>query len=182
MSTEYGKQITTAFRAVYQLFQEISRLFQDCDGTIGKGKRSLFGNVVTRDLSWSIDNPGQWMAAALYRFYDAGETLSGLVEGLTVYLWDDPDLAEEPLLICGQIRYRLGADQKVESLCKEWDLWKAYFKWCENPRLDEVIAFHQIADEGGRTEWCKVCAVPLYSIKSIDQVTELMERVRKAEV
>jgi hypothetical protein len=182
MKTEYGKQITTAFRAVYQLFEEISRLLQDCDGTVGHGKTSLFGNVVTRALSRSIDNPGAWFASNLYRYYEAGEAFPGIVEGLNIYLWDEPALYEEPLLIAGQIKYHLGEGESVKDVCNEWDVWKAYFKWCDNRRVDDVISFRRSSDEEGRTEWFKLCAIPLYSIKSIEQVGQLMERVRASPI
>jgi hypothetical protein len=182
MSNDYGKKISKAFEAIYQLHLDASKLLQDCDGTIGKGRQSIFGNIVTRDLSRAIYEPGTWMPAGLYRFYDASAEILGLVEGLAIYYWEHPPLHDEPLLILGQIKYRVEERSTIRSVCKEWDLWYAYFEWCENPRVNDVIAFKRDVDEEGRTEWFKLCALSLYSIKSMEDVEQLMARVRQAQV
>jgi hypothetical protein len=182
MSNDYGKKITKAFEAIYQLHQDVARLLQDCDWTIGKGKQSVFGNVITKDLSQSLVNPGLWMPAALYRWYDASRDSPGLVDCVTVYYWSDPPKHEEPLLILGQIKYHVEEGSLVGSVCKAWDLWQAYFEWCNNRRLDDVIAFKLDAEAAGRTEWFKLCAVPLFSVKSMEDVERLMSRVRQAHV
>jgi hypothetical protein len=61
-------------------------LLLDCDSAIRKGRQSIFGNVVTKNLSKAIDDPGNWMPAGLFRFYDAKDETRGLVEGLTILL------------------------------------------------------------------------------------------------
>jgi hypothetical protein len=73
MNNDYGKKIAKAFEAIYQLHNDVARLLQDCDGTIGKGKPSIFGSTVTRDLSQAVYNPGRWMPAVLYRYYDGSQ-------------------------------------------------------------------------------------------------------------
>lgn len=181
MSDDYGKKIGLAFQAIYGLNREVSKLFRDCDSTIGKGKQSVFGNYVTKALSKAIDNPGYWIPGGIFRYYASKESPT-LVEGLMVYYWDDPPQHDEPLLIVGQVNYRLDETTSTPMHCKPWDLWYAYFDWCEHPRLSEVMSLKRAPTEGGRVDWLKVCAVPLYSVTSTEQVTELLNRVRQAPV
>src|SRR5438128_10314836 len=119
---DYGRKITKAFQAILEVHRSASRLLLDCDGTIGRGRSSIFGNVVTRDLSKSVNDPDLWMPCGLFRFY-AKDEMPGLVDGLTIYYWNNPPLCEEPLLIAGRIKYREG------SVCEAWDLWYTFFKW-----------------------------------------------------
>ena len=169
---DYGRKITKAFQAILEVHRNASRLLLDCDGTIGKGRSSIFSNVVTRDVSATVNYPDAWMPCSLFRFYDAKDEMPGLIEGLTIYYWDDPPLCEEPLLIGGRIKYRQG------SACEHWDLWSAFFKWQEDRSLDKVISVTRKPEEESRMDWFKLLAVPLFTIKSIQNVEELMARVR----
>jgi hypothetical protein len=183
MSPDYGQRVGQAFQAVCQVFEDTSRLLQDCDGTIGKGRSSLFGNVIIERLSRAIYEPLYWMVSNAVRCYDAGDQLPGLVEAINVYFWDKPPQHDEPLLLLGRIKYLVSADTPVKSVARWWDLWHAGFKWGGALRLGEVVPLPGQAlppEDEGRIEWLKMLAVPLFSVSSIAEVERLMERVRQA--
>lgn len=175
---DYGKRVGNAFNAIYRLHLDTGKLLQDCDGSIGKGLTSLFGNVVTRDLSKAIYDPGFWMPGGVYRFYDASKSGQGLVEGVTIYYWDAPPLHDEPLFILAQMKYRVGDGDSAEPPdCREWDIWESYFTWNTDHQCGKVIRLNDVGD--GRLEWVKVISAPLYSIKSIKDVEQMMSKVRQ---
>jgi hypothetical protein len=180
MNVSYGKKVGSALAAVGQLLRDTSRLLQDCDGAIGKWRPSLFGNVVTKDLSTVIYNHWGWMAPSVFRYYEAAEHGTGVVEGVTVYFHDDPPPYDEPLLLVGQVKYRVSSDTPTQSLCQPWDIWYSFFEWGEKPlRLDTVLLLRNLAES--RIEWSKVIACPLYSIRSMDDVVALLKKVRAVE-
>lgn len=184
----------------------------------GKARVSLF-NTVTRDLSKAIGQHKYWMPSALYRYYDAADECPGLVEALTICFQDEdvPMRHTEPLLAVGRIQYVTpptaeppnysGADASEEfgarsddnvgarpishtgSVCKPWDLWKAYFFGIEPSRLSEVIyideaeiarmALYKAGPD--RIAQATLIVQPLYSIQSIEDVTHSMALVRQGE-
>jgi hypothetical protein len=175
MSDGYSKKIAKAFEAIYQLHMDASILLKDCDGTIGKGKESVFGNVVMSGLSTTLYGSDAWMPYAVYRYYDATREAPGLVDGVMVYFWDLPPMPDEPMLIVGRIKYRLADDADIRSVCNGWDLWGGAFEWSKPPSPGEVT---RLTDVGkGRIEWMKLVLAPLYSIKSMKDVEQLMKSV-----
>jgi hypothetical protein len=178
MSPDYGRRVAKAFEAVCQLFEDVSQLLSECDSTLGQGRPSVFGNVITDRLSTVVYEPLSWLMADAVRCYDAADKKPGLVEAITIYFWDKPALHDEPLLILGQIKYRMNAGESVKEVCKRWDLWHACFRWTENVRTNEVITLE--SQDKGRIEWLKFLAVPLFtSVSSAADVDELMDRVRQ---
>jgi len=175
----YGKQIAVVLAAIEQLYADSSKLLQDCDGSIGKGKNSIFGNEVTRDLSRAISGHAGWMPTALYRYYDASKQAPGLVEGVTICFRDevgvDPPRLEEPLLLVGQIQYHMEDTVPLRSLVLPWTLWNCYFLWSQTRPLNEVISYPAELDRG--IPKMKVIVVPLFSINSVVMVQQLLERV-----
>jgi hypothetical protein len=177
MSEGYGRKVAKAFEAVYQLHMDASKLLSDCDSTVGKGKESVFGSYVMKDLSKAVHQPDGWMPYGVYRYYDASDECPGLVDGVMLYFWDYPPLPEEPMLIAGRLKYRLDGEGGVKSVCNGWDLWWAAFDWSKDGPRAQVIALEDVGD--GRVEWMKMIVVPLYSIKSMQEVERLMELVRQ---
>lgn len=179
---DYGKQIANALAAVQQLYADTDKLLQDCDGTVGKGKPSVFGNVVTRDLSRVIGGHHWWMPGALYRYYDARAQGPGLVEALTVSFQDEADVEpprqDEPLLIVARIHYTIKRSTPLRSVCDPWNLWNAYFIAWENRCLNKVIALNTGLDD--YISKLTMIAVPLYSIKAVHDVEQLIHKLRLA--
>jgi hypothetical protein len=174
--TEYGLKIGKALSAVRTMYADASKLLQDCDGTIGKGRTSIYGSYVTSGLTYHV-RAKHYMAEALFRLYDAGEGVAGLVEGVSIYFLDQKDRAAEPILIVGQVKYHIEQEATIKSVSGEWDLWYAYFDGCESQAFDEVLAPEP--NDTGRIEWVKVIAVPLYSVANMDVVVDLMNKVRQ---
>jgi hypothetical protein len=179
MSDDYGTRMGNALRAVRQMHSDAARLLQDCDTTIGSGRKSIF-DMATRDLTWKVDAT-QWMAEGVYRYYDASDQMPGLVEAVLVAFIDrdKPERPEEPLLIVGRIKY--GVDTSLQTAvhpCEEWDLWYAYFDWYG--RQESVGRPVMLGPRSQRQiEWVKFFAVPLYSVTGMDVVVRGMETVRQ---
>lgn len=176
---EYGERIGHAVMAVRQMHSDVSRLLQDCDGTIGKGKPSLFGNSVTRELTYQL-RATEWMAQGVYRYWDASEELPGLVVAVTVaFFFSQPNLPKEPVLILGQLKYAVETDGSAKGICKEWDLWEAFSRLPQEHRKLGVV-LSAAYENPSHVEWAKLTAVPLYEIASMNDVQALLERVRQA--
>jgi hypothetical protein len=65
----------------------------------------------------------------------------------------------------------------MKNACKPWDIWKMYYDWNDRQELEKVIALG--SQDNGRIEWTKLLAVPLYSIKSVEDAEKLMTQVRR---
>jgi hypothetical protein len=179
MSEDYGKTMGNAIRAVAKMHSDTSRLLQDCDGTIGKDKASVFGSYATRDLTYNV-RADQWMAQGVYRYYDASAEGRGLVDGIMAYFFGrGPYHHEEPLLIVGRIQYHLDGDAAIKGVCQEWDLWYALFDWGTGFELNRVLTPE--SPDKNRVEWIKLIAAPLYSIQSMEDVVALMKRVQESK-
>lgn len=167
METEQGQKLEGALRAVAQMHSDTSRLLIDCDKYIGGTRRSVFGNSVTDNLSHSV--PADfWMAEGVYRFYEVDPPL--LFDVITVAFLGGRK--SEPLLLVGRIRYAPG------QLFKNWDLWSLYFAWGQEQRTGEILEYSDVGAH--RITWGRLVAVPLFSIKRIEDVQELMRRVVEA--
>ena len=182
-SSDYGFQIGQALKAVSHLHSDTSKLLLDCDKHVGKGRRSLFGNFVTRDLTYSV-KADFWMPEGVYRYYDAG---SMIVDAITVTFFmpessGDPDSVPQPLFTAGRIRY---PDVKgpnsvdVKNLCDAWDLWWVFFKGAPTPELERIFEGTDL--DNGRIAWARCITVPLFSISSIEDVITLMARISEQD-
>lgn len=171
MTTEdYGKQVAVAIRAVQQMHSDCSKLLLEFDRKM-EGWSPVYGNFATRDLTYHV-RANQWMADGVYRFY-SHKNFPGVVRGITVAFTEDE--IDEPLLIVSNITYNtIAAD--VKSVCQEWDPWYAFFEWGGKRVFDEVLLFETI-DPQKRIQSARLIAKPLYSIKSMEDVDNLMNRV-----
>jgi hypothetical protein len=179
MDSDYGTQLGQALRAVARLHADTSKLLVDCDKYIGNGRKSLFGNYVTRDLTYNV-KADFWMPEGVYRHYDAGGTV---VDSITVTFFvplgaGDPEIARQPLFQVGRTEYNLanaGKGGDLKSVCDPWDLWWLFFKGGPKPELGRVL---ECADaEKGRIVRSHYIAVPLVSVSSIEDATMLYESV-----
>lgn len=174
MSESYGKKIAMALRAVRQLHGDTSKLLVDYDKTrIAEGCYSVFKNV-TQELSYSVNAP-YWMAQYVYRYY-AKKSTPGLVEGLTVCFFREN--IDEPILATAQIQYRLAGDTLP---CDAWDIWYLFFEPPgECKPLGKVHTCHRFVRD--TVDWGKVLASPLFSIRRIEDVEQMLEQVRQTAV
>jgi hypothetical protein len=171
MTTEdYGKQVAVAIRAVQQMHSDCSRLLLEFDRKMA-GWAAIYGNNATRELTYHV-RAQYWMAEGVYRFY-SHKNFPGVSRGITI-AFIEPD-CDEPILIVSNITYKSkGSDPK--SVCDEWDGWNAFFKWCGKRVYDEVMSFEPV-DPQQRIESVRLIARPLYSIKSMQEVEGVMDRV-----
>lgn len=171
MNDDYGMKMGRVFDALIQLHGDTRKLLQECDTLIGKGRPSVWGNLVFADGSWVV-YADHWMVEAVFRYWEAADELPGLVEGMTVCFGDFKRRIAEPILLLGQLKY---AGDRAK-----WDLWDAFFDWGQGTPLGNVAGLQGIT--GDRIEWLKIVAIPLYSIRSVDDVMAWMERVRKTTI
>jgi len=179
LSGDYGELVGSALRAVAQLHSDTSRLLVDCEKHIGEGRKSIFGNWVTQDLTYNM-RAEQWMAEGVFLYYPAGERS---VDAITISFLEGS--LKEPMFLIARIQYAGPENASTEedefalvkSLCKGWDLWYLYFRG--EPLLNEVIEYRNA--EKGRIELARAIAVPLYSIGSIEDVIQLRDRLCSKE-
>lgn len=176
MSTEYGKKVGTALRAVHQMHADTSKLLQECDLKLGKKLESVFGNTATRGISGTVRN-APWMARGLYRWYKI-KRIPGIVEAITVVFLDDQQRAEEPLLLVGRVKYNMDGVKSIKEVCKEWDLLNAWSKTGKDQEPNQIVVPETAFPD--RIEAIKYIAVPLYQITSVADVGALMEQVRRS--
>jgi len=173
--SDYGIKMDSALSAVRRMHSDVSKLLVDADSSIGKGLTPLFGPYATTNLTYNY-RADYWMAAFVYRlFADANDP--GKVKGLTVWFFDDTALVTEPLLLVGELDYDLTPEQSID---KTWvsDLINAYSKWNGDPSPDSVLTGKN-PKAATRIRSYKVIAKPLYSIASMADVVELMDRVQQ---
>lgn len=179
---DYGRKVGQALAAVRRMHADVSKLLVDVEGTIGKGKASVFGSYSTRDLSSSYRDP-RWMAWFVYRYFAAGDGADpSVVDAVTVWFFDNDRRIEEPHLLVGQLCYELEAgQQQVKGVCQEWDLARAYIHWAGPPTPNRVHVGRSPQDRAV-VGWFKVIGIPLFTITSMDDVVALMKQVREADV
>ena len=176
MSAEYGEKIAIALRAVYQLHSDTSRFLVDFDSKReGIGWKSVFGTVATSSISVTL-KAGYWMADGVYRYYTKPPALD-IVEGLLVSFFHYQQKSKEPLLLVAQIKYQAVGGSLIKDACKAWDIWELYYKWNEHQDLEKVIVSGP--QDNGRIEWARVLAVPLYSIKRVEDAEQLITQVKR---
>jgi len=171
---DYGKKMNSALSAVRRMHSDVSKLLVDVDSTIGKGMNPIFGSYATTNLTYNY-RADYWMAAFVYRLFSDAIN-PGSVKGITVWFFDDAKRIDEPYLLVGELEYELAPEQTLE---KPWvsDLINAYSKWHDKPTSNVVLT--------GRSpkpavRSYKVIATPLYSITSMADLVELMDRVQEA--
>lgn len=185
---DYGRKASMALAAVRRMHADVSRLLVDAEGTFGKDRTPAFGSYATQDLTYSY-KADYWMPEGVFRVWASKPPAEqAAVDAITVRFFDLESRIEEPFLLVGQIKYRLQGDVSAvdyltdkagKSEKRAWHLWYAYASWGGERRPGVVLAGSRLERN---VEWFKVIGVPLYSIRSFDDVTALMAQVRAAEV
>ncbi len=182
VTDDYGRRVGMALKAVRQLHADASRLLLDCDGTIGKGLQVCpKGNVVTGDMSTVVG--GTWMAEGAYRYYAAPtDNEPGRVDGVCLCFIGEAVAADEPVLIVGQVDYRLPEGQDIQKVWSAWDLWFLFTDNCQDRTYGHVLSAGPITwkKENKTFDGFRLIAVPLYSIMSMGDIVVLMDKVRAA--
>jgi hypothetical protein len=171
--TEYGQKIQGALNAVVQLHKDTSKLLVDFDKQM-LGYSSVFGNFATSELTYHVKAEG-WLASGVYRYYTK-EGMPGLINGIMVPFLD-PRLTE-PMLVVADLKYHIQAGIDIKQVCKPWDIWYLYLDWSGSTSEGEIVT-HVDADNG-RIERSRLKAVPLFTIRKIEDVKGLLDEVRRA--
>jgi hypothetical protein len=171
MNPDYGKRVEGALDAIRQLHADTSRLLVDFGKTVDANWDSVFGNYVTRGLTYNVI-ADYWMAEGVYRYWsDIFDP--AVVKALTVCFFGRG--IAEPLLLVAQLNYLMEGGAETKTVCKEWDVWQLYFDWNDRPVTGEVMS--SAGADKGRIKAAKLLAVPLYSITSVVDVVSLMSKV-----
>jgi len=172
MSTDNGKKIQAAVKAVCQMHNDVSKLLMDFDDFAPWPCESVFGNAATRDLTAQA-RAKYWMSEGVYRYLSSKEE-PGLVEAITACFIDSKLV--EPLLLLGRMRYAVGGDQTIAGVCEPWDLWNLYFLW--NKDWQERVPKDCSAPDKSRITSARAIATPLYSVGSLSEVGDLLIKLR----
>jgi len=120
MKTENGQKLAGALKAVAQMHSDTSKLLVDCDKHIGKNRKPIFGNYVTRNLTYHV-RADHWMPEGVFRYYQAGPLL---VDGVSVTFFNSAQPEYEPLLKVARIAYSTPeGTSHSDSVCDVWDIW-----------------------------------------------------------
>lgn len=173
MPTEAGTKMQKGISAVCRMHAAVSKLLVDFDKSVPWSSASVFGNFATKDLTYHTKT-SYWMPEGVFR-YLSSKADPKVVEAITVCFIDARLV--EPLLLIGCLEY---ADDPVQakSVCDGWDLWNLYFEWNKDRVEREPIKCKIPPDVASRLRAATIIAAPLYSITSMNQVVELMRRVR----
>ena len=171
-TTDYGKKVGQALKAVAKMHSQVSQLLSDCDASF-PDYMSVFGNTVTGGLTYHV-KARFWMAEAVFRYwFKEGQPLLGITA--MFHPWEGN--LEQPLLVVGCIDYSDITSQNVKERCDGWPLWHAVMDWGpQPPRLGEIIELSE-PDERGAIQSMKLIAVPLFQIENLDDVTSLFKRL-----
>ena len=178
MATNDGKRVAIAFRSVRQCHSDIAKLLRDLDTEMAKeGRRYVWGNAVTLEMSKSVHDAEHWMPDRIYRFYkNPAAPLE--VNGINVWLIGDSQNVLEPLLVAGYLRYLVPEDKQVENVLSSWDLLSAYCDWCKGTPADlgKPLVCPSTAD--GRIQSGVVVGKDLYAIEKLSDVMDLLSQCR----
>lgn len=174
--SDYGRKMKSALSAVRRMHSDVSKMLVDADSTIGKGLNPLFNGYATTNLTYSY-RADCWMSGLVFRLFTDTDR-PGIVKGITVWFFDNANKMTEPHLLAGELAYDLTPDQKIEKVCLGDDQITAYSKWHGNPVPDTVLTGRNPKPS---VRSYKVIATPLYSIASMADEVELMDRVQLAD-
>ncbi len=169
MTGDYGRKIYQAFHALLQLHADTLKLLQDCDGAVGRGRKSVYRNLVFDESSRAL-YADHWMVEGVFRYWDAEDLAPGLFDGITVCFGDAMKRIDEPLLIAGRLL--------CKGKPKKWALWNAFLAGPDRHPFRQVVAREDAED--GRIVWLRLIGIPLYSITAVKDVVSYMEQVRVA--
>ena len=158
MSNAKGKEITTVFRYVQQVFRESQQILAKIDSLMAPDWKTAYGNRVTKEVSSHFKRPEEWLVEAVFRVYQGNSKL--INKGINISYWGE-DL-EEPLITACKITY---SDIKGRD---HWDILNAWFYW---PQDDLEIkpdgrVFIYKPEEDDYIEEIKVFSLPLVTIEN----------------
>jgi hypothetical protein len=171
-TTDYGKKIGSALKAIASMHSQVSKLLMDCDGLFPEYE-SMFGNIATRDLTYNV-KANFWMARGVYRYWIKE---ASPVIGVAAMFYSSEDRLEQPLLVVGQIQYLEKNAKTIKELCDPWHLWYGVMDWAQSrSRIGDVI---ELSDPDGKgTIHCiRFIAFRLFHIESLEDVKYLFNRV-----
>jgi len=158
MGTAKGKEITTVFRYVQQVFRESQQLLAKLDSLMTPDWNTVYGNRVTKGVTSHLEKPEEWLVQAVFRVYEEKDML--INKGVNITYWGD-DL-EEPLITACKITY---SDIKARD---HWDLLNAWFYWPQDDleiKPDGTVYTYK-PDEDDYIQEVKVFSLPLVSIEN----------------
>lgn len=184
VSEDYGTRMGRAVQAVHQMHVDVTKMITLLDKKLGRGPVLV---RITEQARFSV-NADVWMPEGMHRIY-AVPDLPGRVEGITaVFLDVHGEALREPILLAGQAQFKFEPNDNLRSIIMDggnaWCLWTGYLTWQEGRPLNSVVRISAPVDREeahGKLEWVQVIAVPLYSIASIDDVLQLLDRSREGQ-
>lgn len=176
METERGKLMGIAIRAMLEMQADCIRLFRDLDKALD-GMRPLLDNLVTTNLGSSINAKQLFLAEYLFRLY-APVGQDHRVLGLNACFHNHPKrFFAEPLFLAANVLYDPAKPDRPEQIQRAWDPWSAYFDWSTDRTIGKVL---EVAPQRGTIQKIVVIAAPLYSLTSIEDAMNLVNRIRVA--
>lgn len=163
-----GRQITSAFQYIQQVFRECQRLIFKIDNQIAPEWTNLYGNRITKDVSSSLQYPDSWLVEAIFRVYENENENEPVNKGVTITFWGDE--AEQPIITAGKIVYT------DISKRDHWDLWNIWFYWDDENEDNDYALDGEV--NHFRTEECDyideayVFSLPLISITDDKVLTD----------
>lgn len=176
MSSDYGKQMGQAIRAVLDMQDDCIRLFRDLDKALPE-YTSLYGNVVTLNMGSSITRRA-YFAEGLIRLY-ARKNQEEQVLGVNICFYDPHDMTlVEPLFVVANTLYGTGVADQQEKLKKGWDPWSAFLGWNAERAYGTAYTVEK-PEKRSSVQRAVVAAAPLYTITSLDAAMKLVQLVGK---
>ena len=177
VASEKGKLMAQALKAVADLHSSTSRMLMDCDLFFRKeGQKSLFGNTVTRDLTYSVDAV-MWMAEGVFRYWELGNGTVAAVVAMFHDKWSSPPRFAEPLVVFGRLQYKKNQEKDTgREDCQGWDLWTvAVDPKCQKDRGPQTIKpTGALAD---RIEEVSYCIVSPFELEKFEDLRLNLEKV-----
>jgi len=171
-TTDYGKKVGNALKAIAIMHSQVSKLLIDCDGLFPEYE-SVFGNIATRDLTYNV-KANFWMAEGVYRYWI--KEANPLI-GVTAMFYSSEGRLEQPLLVAGQIQYLDDNAKTIKELCDPWHLWYGVMDWAQSPScIGDVIELSN-PDGKGTIHYMRLATVPLFNIETLDDVKDLFKRI-----
>ena len=154
-----GHQITEAFRYVQQVCDECKRIFLKIDNQMAPDWSTIYGNLITRDVSKSLQESDRWLVSSIFRVYAIGKD-EPINKAVTISFWE-ADI-DQPIITAGKITY-LDVRQR-----NHWDLWNIWYHWEDDNGKNEYELDGQIykfnSKECEYIKEAQVFSVPLISI------------------
>lgn len=158
MNSDKGKEITSVFRYVQQVYKECQRIFLKLDNLMAPEWRTIYGNRTTKEVTSSLQDPERWLVEAVFRVYEAKE--KSVSKGITISFWGN---ISEPVITAGKITYQTPNERD------HWDIWNSWFSWAPGEESDRVLdgsVTDYAPEEIEHISRVKVFSLPLVDIEN----------------